>query len=152
MNAHDLDTRLAAAVDIVRAAGRLALDYFRRRDALEIEHKGRQDLVSVADRAVEDLIRRELGRHFPEDGILGEEGGLEDDGGTSRFWVLDPIDGTFNYAAGSPATCPVAAGSTAASGFEQYLSPKKISASSNSPSSSQGNQLRPPPSGSSGAE
>lgn len=102
MSARDLDMRLAAATDIVRDAGRLALDYFRRRDALKIEHKGQQDLVSVADRAVEDLIRRELGRHFPADGILGEEGGLEDDGGTARLWVLDPIDGTFNFLRGIP--------------------------------------------------
>jgi myo-inositol-1(or 4)-monophosphatase len=103
MNARDLDLRLAAAADIVRAAGRLALDYFHRRGTLEIERKGRQDLVSVADRAVEDLIRRELDRRFPEDGILGEEGGLKGDGGTARrLWVLDPIDGTFNFLRGIP--------------------------------------------------
>lgn len=102
----ELDARLEAAVPAVRAAGRLALDYFNRRGQLAIEHKGQQDLVSVADRAVEDLLRRELGRLFPEDAILGEEGGGGDE---PRSWVLDPIDGTFNFLKGIPCWGVVAA-------------------------------------------
>jgi myo-inositol-1(or 4)-monophosphatase len=70
-----LDLRLLAASAIVREAGQLAHDYFLRRDSLEIEVKGKQDLVSVADRAVEDAIRAQLTRVFPDDDLIGEEGG-----------------------------------------------------------------------------
>jgi myo-inositol-1(or 4)-monophosphatase len=107
MNARDLDDRLEAAIPIVRAAGRLALDYFNGRDALTIEHKGQQDLVSVADRAVEELIRGELAAAFPDDAVLGEEGGGA--GEAARTWVLDPIDGTFNFLKGIPCWGVVAA-------------------------------------------
>lgn len=94
-----LAARLDRGIDVTRAAGAMALDYFRRRDSLEIEHKGRQDLVSVADREVEELIRRELGRSFPDDAFLGEEGGGVD---AARIWVIDPIDGTLNFLRGMP--------------------------------------------------
>ena len=107
MIARDLDERLEAAIPIVRAAGRLALDYFNDRDALTIEHKGQQDLVSVADRAVEELIRGELAAVFPDDAVLGEEGGGA--GEAARTWVLDPIDGTFNFLKGIPCWGVVAA-------------------------------------------
>lgn len=94
-----LAARFEQAVRTVRAAGALALDYFKRRDSLTVERKGRQDLVSVADRAVEDLIRREIGRAFPDDTFLGEEGG---GGDGPRVWVIDPIDGTHNFLRGVP--------------------------------------------------
>lgn len=91
----DLDARYAAARDVALAAAALGMDYYRRRDSLTVVHKGgdMQDLVSVADRAVEDYIRQELSRRFPEDGLLGEEGGPQDLGARC-LWVIDPIDGT----------------------------------------------------------
>ena len=103
----DLDAQLAAAIPIVREAGQLALKYFRERDSLTIEHKGQQDLVSVADRSVEDLLRARLATAFPGDAVLGEEGGGSDD--AARTWVLDPIDGTFNFLKGIPCWAVVAA-------------------------------------------
>ena len=103
----DLDAQLAAAIPIVREAGQLALKYFRERDSLTIEHKGQQDLVSVADRSVEDLLRARLATAFPGDAVLGEEGGGSDD--AARTWVLDPIDGTFNFLKGIPCWGVVAA-------------------------------------------
>jgi myo-inositol-1(or 4)-monophosphatase len=107
MNAQELDDRLEAAIPIVRAAGRLALGYFNDRGGLAIEHKGQQDLVSIADRAVEELIRTELAAVFPGDAVLGEEGGGAGD--AARTWVLDPIDGTFNFLKGIPCWGVVAA-------------------------------------------
>jgi len=114
----DLEIRLLTACAIVREAGRLAHDFFTRREQLEVEHKGVQDLVSIADREVEELIRTRLGTAFPEDGLLGEEGGAGDgaggdlddgempapgDGPTGRgLWVIDPIDGTANFLRGMP--------------------------------------------------
>ena len=102
MTDRDLDLRLLTARAVAREAGKLAYDYFSRRAQLEVEHKGMQDLVSVADRAVEDLMRARLGGAFPDDDLLGEEGG----GAARRFgaglWVIDPIDGTANFLRGMP--------------------------------------------------
>jgi histidinol-phosphatase len=54
--------------------------------------------VTEADLAVEEALRGALAKRFPDDAILGEEHGLE--GSPGRTWVLDPIDGTKNFAAG----------------------------------------------------
>jgi myo-inositol-1(or 4)-monophosphatase len=97
-----LDLRLLAACAIVHEAGQLARDYFLRRDTLEIEFKGQQDLVSIADRAVEDVIRSHLTRSFPDDDVIGEEGGYASDRGGDHVWVIDPIDGTANFLRGVP--------------------------------------------------
>ena len=102
-----LDLRLLAGCAIVREAGQLARDYFSRRESLEIEFKGQQDLVSIADRNVEEVLRERLAVSFPGDAVLGEEGGGGD--GARRTWVLDPIDGTFNFLKGIPCWGVVAA-------------------------------------------
>lgn len=107
MTPQELDAQLDAATPIVRAAGALALDYFRNRATLAIEHKGQQDLVSIADRHVEELLRERLEAAFPGDAVLGEEGGGGDT--AHRTWVLDPIDGTFNFLKGIPCWGVVAA-------------------------------------------
>ena len=93
MTDRDLDLRLLTARAIVREAGKLAHDYFSRRAQLEIEHKGMQDVVSIADKTLEDLIRLRLSERFPEDGLLGEEGGATDLS-APYLWAIDPIDGT----------------------------------------------------------
>jgi myo-inositol-1(or 4)-monophosphatase len=94
-----IDARLGAAETVVRQAGALALHYRGGAlDALGIEAKGRLDLVTAADRAVERLVVEQLGKVFG-DGVLGEEfGGAIVD----HLWVVDPIDGTFNYIHGLP--------------------------------------------------
>lgn len=85
--------RLEFAVNLARRAGNLGMDYFRRLDSLTITQKGHQDLVSEADRDVETLVRKELAKSYPDDGIVGEEHGRVE--GTSGYtWVIDPIDGT----------------------------------------------------------
>ena len=61
----DLDHRLRAAEAVVREVGRLAADYFARRELLSIDRKGAQDLVSEADRACEDLVGARLSGLFP---------------------------------------------------------------------------------------
>ena len=59
------------------------------------------DVVTEADRAVEELVRRRISEHRPDDAVLGEEG--DDHPGTSGLrWVVDPIDGTVNYLYGLP--------------------------------------------------
>lgn len=88
--------RLHFAISLAASAGRLGLRYFRSIGDLKIESKGHQDAVSEADRAVERHIRDAIAAAYPDDGILGEEYGLE--GGSSDYiWVIDPIDGTMNF-------------------------------------------------------
>ena len=109
MNDADIERRHARAAAIVAAAASTALGLFRTRDALAIESKGLQDWVSEADRQVEREIRAALAADFPDDGVVGEEGGRTP--GTSGFvWVIDPIDGTTNFLVGEPGWCVVLAG------------------------------------------
>ncbi|MCU4651968.1 inositol monophosphatase [Roseibacterium sp. SDUM158016] len=99
--------RAALASDLARRAGQIALDYYRNRASLEIETKnGELDLVSIADRAVEDMIRGEIAAAFPDDAILGEEGGAAE-GRSGLTWVIDPIDGTVPFLMGLPHWCVV---------------------------------------------
>ncbi|MEQ9449576.1 MAG: inositol monophosphatase family protein, partial [Rhodospirillaceae bacterium] len=70
--------RLEFAVSLAEKAGELGLDYFHKLDTLTITQKGHQDLVSEADRNVETLIRTELAKRYPDDGILGDEHGMEE--------------------------------------------------------------------------
>lgn len=83
---------------IAREAGELALACFGD-EALPIEAKGPLDLVTRADREVERFVVDRLRRLFPADGILGEEGTAAR-GESGRIWIIDPIDGTFNFVRG----------------------------------------------------
>lgn len=85
--------------DIARAAGAIAMDHFRSLAELPVERKGHLDIVTKADREVEAFLVTALGNAFPGDGIFGEEGG-EVAGSSGRIWVIDPIDGTFNFVSG----------------------------------------------------
>lgn len=66
------------------------------------------DLVSAADRAAEALIRDRLRDERPEDGVLGEEGSSVASR-NGRRWVIDPVDGTFNFLWGLPTWCSAVA-------------------------------------------
>jgi myo-inositol-1(or 4)-monophosphatase len=98
-----IDERAEAALRITRRAGALAADFFNGRQSLAIEDKGTQDFVSEADRASEALIVGELGKLFPQDAFLGEEGGSRGHG--DYLWIIDPIDGTSNFLAGIRLWC-----------------------------------------------
>ncbi len=69
-----------------------------------ITYKGKLDLVTEADRRSEDEIVGFLVREFPEHGILAEERSELPAGGSCR-WILDPLDGTTNFAHGYPFYC-----------------------------------------------
>ncbi len=84
---------------IAREAGALSLDYFSRLANIAVEAKGHLDLVTEADREVESLIVRRLQEVYPQDGIFGEEGAASISR-SGRSWVVDPIDGTFNFLRG----------------------------------------------------
>jgi len=87
---------------IAREAGALLMQYFHQ--GLKIEYKGDADLVTAADRASETLIRERIRQQFPSHDVLGEEQGLNDQGGDYR-WYVDPLDGTTNFAHGYPVFC-----------------------------------------------
>lgn len=89
-----------AVEEIARNAGEIALGHFRSLADIPVEEKGHLDLVTRADREVEAFLVASLRREFAEDGIYGEEGGNVA-GQSGRIWVVDPIDGTFNFVRGS---------------------------------------------------
>ncbi|MBR3369811.1 MAG: inositol monophosphatase [Rhodobacteraceae bacterium] len=88
-----------AVTEISNAAGKLAMSHFGTLTDASVEQKGPLDLVTVADRAVETFIQQQLLAAFPDDGIFGEEGASVP-GTSGRTWVVDPIDGTFNFVRG----------------------------------------------------
>lgn len=88
---------LAVAVAAARDAGVLLVQ--RQQEFLTVRHKGIVDLVTDADVASEDLIAGELTSAFPQDLLLAEEGTEAVSPGTNgRRWIVDPLDGTTNYA------------------------------------------------------
>lgn len=91
---------------IVAELGDLALGYFRDRDSLGVSMKGAQDWLTEADGAVETLFRKRIAEAFPGDAVLGEEqGGSAGDAAAENLWIIDPIDGTANFAAGDRLWC-----------------------------------------------
>lgn len=101
----ELAERLCVAEAVARDAGRLALHYLADPAALDVRLKGPQDVLTAADGAVERLIISTLRAAFPGDALLGEEGGRVDGGADGACWVIDPIDGTANFARGVPYWC-----------------------------------------------
>jgi len=101
--AHDQDSDEHLAQALVYNAGRLA--WRLREQGLPTEQKTSvSDVVTVADRAAEDFISGALAQLRPEDGILGEEG-AERASASGRHWVVDPVDGTYNFTSGSDYWC-----------------------------------------------
>ncbi|HKP13240.1 MAG TPA: inositol monophosphatase family protein [Blastocatellia bacterium] len=87
------------AVRLAQDAGRLLRD--RVGTTIDIGHKGAINIVTDVDLASERLIRDAIASHYPRHQVLGEEGGLDDHGSDYR-WVVDPLDGTTNFAHGFP--------------------------------------------------
>lgn len=92
------DAELAAVLGWLDATDPVAMTHFRSGAPPEIKADGTP--VTVADRTIEEMIRRAIESGFPGDAILGEEQGAI--GEAARRWIIDPIDGTKNYARGVP--------------------------------------------------
>jgi myo-inositol-1(or 4)-monophosphatase len=92
----------STAVDLARAAGDRALAAFRTTVALEFKGKRRDNPVTALDRDTETFLRTELRSAFPDHGLLGEEHDDDIAPGARYVWVIDPIDGTMNFASGLP--------------------------------------------------
>jgi myo-inositol-1(or 4)-monophosphatase len=95
---------LELAIRAAREAGELLRSNFGRR--IEVFRKGPIDLVTEVDLASERLIKNLITTHYPRHSVVGEEAG---EGGASPDaeyrWILDPLDGTTNYAHGYPCFC-----------------------------------------------
>ncbi|MBN1267589.1 MAG: inositol monophosphatase [Anaerolineales bacterium] len=88
--------RLDFARRIALEAGAIVRRGFRKK--LNAMHKGEIDLVTEYDLASEEYITQAIQDRYPDDGILAEENGLETEG--EFRWIIDPIDGTTNFARG----------------------------------------------------
>jgi myo-inositol-1(or 4)-monophosphatase len=100
---------LTFATDVARRAGALLTNSYERLE--RIDYKSKRDVVTNADYASERMVIDAIKDRFPGDAILAEESGehagvLRDDGShNGRTWVIDPLDGTVNYANGIPYYC-----------------------------------------------
>jgi myo-inositol-1(or 4)-monophosphatase len=92
--------RLDFSRTLARDAGRIAHSAFGQSAT---SMKGRHDVVTAMDGEVERYIRQAIAARYPGDTIIGEEEG--GGGGSERVWLIDPIDGTANYARGIPHYC-----------------------------------------------
>ncbi len=113
------DDELSIATEAARRAGRLQMERYERLE--RIVHKSAHDVVTEVDTMSEQLIVGMLRDAFPHDGFLAEEGGRTEAIAPSpessqpgpsdeapvgdRVWIIDPLDGTVNYANGIPVFC-----------------------------------------------
>jgi histidinol-phosphatase len=94
-----LEEDLKLALELADEADRITTDWLKQTD-LQVESKPDMTPVTAADKAVETMVRERLAKTRPQDGMFGEEFG-----GTAqadRRWIVDPIDGTKNYARHNP--------------------------------------------------
>jgi myo-inositol-1(or 4)-monophosphatase len=90
------------AVEIAREAGAFLKETFHTDH--RIDFKGEINLVTEADRSSEEIITSRIKKLFPDHDIMGEEGTNITRGSEYR-WIIDPLDGTTNYAHGFPVFC-----------------------------------------------
>ncbi len=101
---------LAFSEEIAVRAGNLLMDRYERVE--RISYKSARDVVTEVDHLSEELILDAIRSRFPTDGILAEESGEHHAvageaplSGRGRVWIVDPLDGTINYANGIPYFC-----------------------------------------------
>lgn len=97
------DTLLETAVIAGRAAGSLLLNYTAV--GFHVEYKNPINLVTDADRAAEQCVIDHIRSRFPSHRFLAEERGRIDETPSPYLWIIDPLDGTTNFAHGYPAYC-----------------------------------------------
>jgi len=87
---------------LARQAGRILSDGYEKDH--QVDFKGTIDLVTEIDHASEEFLINEISLLFPGHSFLAEESGASD-GQTENLWIIDPLDGTVNYAHGVPLFC-----------------------------------------------
>ena len=99
---------LTFALELARSAGSILMDRYERIE--RIDYKSARDVVTEADHLSEAHVIDAIRARYPGDAILAEESGthaaiLTGGSDTARTWVIDPLDGTVNYANGLPVFC-----------------------------------------------
>ncbi len=93
---------LYVAVRAARRAGDMIARAFDERDGLKVQQKTDRDYVTDVDQRAEAAILREISRHYPDHGIVGEEMDRHVNPKASVQWYIDPLDGTTNFIHGYP--------------------------------------------------
>lgn len=99
LSTNELTHILKSAESIARSAGGLLKAAYHQ--PRQITHKGAVNLVTQADQDAEAFIVRRLSEQFPDHAILAEEGGRRE-GNAGLTWLIDPLDGTTNFAHAFP--------------------------------------------------
>jgi myo-inositol-1(or 4)-monophosphatase len=97
---------LALAIELAHEAGQIQMDRYERLE--RIEAKGPRDVVTEVDHLCEALVMNAVRERYPDDAFYAEEiGEVAATGATKsgRVWIVDPLDGTINYANGIPFFC-----------------------------------------------
>lgn len=89
-------------IDIAKRAANIAADIIEKRPPGVVTSKGDRDMATEVDLAVEDSLRSFLANETPDIDFFGEESAIGKPSLEDAVWVLDPIDGTANYARGIP--------------------------------------------------
>lgn len=95
---------LTAAFDMAEKAGNIHMHYFRKSGLEQTTKLNDSDVVTIADKETEEMILNYIHLNFPSHGIISEESGSENENREWR-WVVDPLDGTTNFAMGLPPFC-----------------------------------------------
>ena len=94
------------ALRAARLAGKNIARAFDRPDTIRVSEKASNDFVTNIDKEAEYLIVQTLRNAYPKHAFRGEEGTLTDQNGDAEFeWIIDPIDGTYNFVRGIPHFC-----------------------------------------------
>lgn len=88
------------AVSILREAGNILSQHRNRPTELDFKGDHKTDPVTSADLALEAFIRQKIEAHYPDHSIIGEETESEPQGYGDYTWIIDPLDGTANFASG----------------------------------------------------
>ncbi len=136
----EIESVLEAALD---AAGAVLMCHYGAVD--RIDEKGAIDLVTQADRESEAAVKALIRAHFPDHAIVAEESGAEGEG---RFrWVIDPLDGTTNFAHSFPVFAVSIAlecdGRAVAAGVENPFSRERFLAFEGQGATLNGRRIRP---------
>ena len=97
---------LELAIDLAHQAGRIQMERYEHLQ--DIQAKGPRDVVTEVDHLCEGLVMRAVQERYPDDAFYAEEIGAVDAvgaGKSGRVWIVDPLDGTVNYANGIPFFC-----------------------------------------------
>jgi myo-inositol-1(or 4)-monophosphatase len=89
------------AITAAKSAGAELLKQFAKVSRATIKTKSKHEIVTPADLASEKIILNLIKKNFPNHAILSEEAGLNDQK-SDYLWIIDPLDGTTNFAMGNP--------------------------------------------------